>query len=270
MFGLGFTMGPVIGGVLGAVDVHLPFFVAGGMAVLNWLYGWFVLPESLPADRRRPFDWKRANPIGAFRGLRDLKGVGPLVAVAALAALAQFTMHNSWVLYTTFKFGWGPAQNGWALFVVGVMSALVQGYVLKHTLKRFSPQALAGFGLMASSLTYLAFGLVPEGWMMFGVIIVGTLLSGGAQASITSLLSNAAQSHEQGQTMGAMASLNSLMAVMAPVASAGLLGLVSHRPQGDVWIGLPFFFCALLQMVGATLAITFFRRHPTAAAPATA
>ena len=97
--------------------------------------------------------------------------------------------------------------------------------------------------------------------MMFAVIIVGTLLSGGAQASITSLLSNAARSHEQGQTMGAMAALNSLMAVAAPVISAVLLGTVSNRPPGDVWIGLPFYFCALLQVVGAGLAITHFRRQ---------
>lgn len=261
MFGLGFTLGPVLGGVLGAIDLHLPFFVAGGLAILNWLYGWFVLPESLPPERRRPFDWKRANPIGAFRGLAQLRGVGPLVAVAALAALAQFTLHNAWVLYTTFKFGWGPAQNGWSLFTVGVSSVLVQGFLLKHLLKRFSPQRLAGFGLVASACTYLGFGLASEGWMMFIVIIVGTLLGGGAQAAITSLLSNAADSHEQGQTMGAISALNSLMAVLAPVVSAALLGLVSHRPQGDVWIGLPFFFCALLQVVGASLAISHFRRQ---------
>jgi DHA1 family tetracycline resistance protein-like MFS transporter len=270
MFGLGFTLGPVIGGLLGSIDVHLPFFVAGGMAILNGLYGWFVLPESLPPEKRRPFEWKRANPIAAFKGLARLEGVGPLVAVAGLASLAQFILHNAWVLYTTFKFGWGPAQNGWSLFAVGVMSVLVQGFLLKHMLKRFSPRKLAGFGLVASALTYLGFGLATQGWMMFVVIVLGTLLGGGAQASITSLLSNAAASHEQGQTMGAMASLNSLMAVIAPVASAGLLGMVSHRPSGDVWIGLPFFFCCLLQAVGATLAITYFRRHRAATATAAA
>ena len=261
MFGLGFTLGPAIGGYLGAIDVHLPFFAAGGLAILNWLYGWFVLPESLPAERRRPFSWQRANPVGAVKALAQLKGVGPLVVVAALASLAQFTMHNSWVLYTTFKFGWGPADNGKSLFAVGVMSVLVQGFLLKHLLKRFTPMKLAAIGLVGSSLTYLGFGLAAEGWMMFVVIVVGTLIGSGAQASITSLLSNAASSQEQGQTMGSMASMTSLMAVLAPVVSAGLLGLVSHRPPGDVWIGLPFFFCALLQAVGATLAILHFRRQ---------
>jgi len=260
MFGLGFILGPAMGGLLGSVNIHLPFFVAGSLAVANWLYGWFVLPESLPPERRRPFAWQRANPVAALRGLTALRGVGGLVVVIALASLAQFTMHTSWVLYTTFKFGWGPAENGWSLFAVGVMSALVQGYLLRHMLKRWTPRQLATVGLVASSLTYLGFGLVSQGWMMYVVIVVGTIIGGGASASIQSIVSNAAQAHEQGQTMGSVASMNSLMGAIAPVIGASLLGMVSHRPQGDVWIGLPFFFCALLQAVGTLVAIVHFRR----------
>ena len=261
MFGLGFILGPVMGGLLGAIDVHLPFFVAGALAIVNGLYGYFVLPESLPAARRRAFEWRRANPFSSLRALGKLQGVGPLVAVIALATLSQFTLHTSWVLYTTFKFGWGPAQNGWSLFVVGVMSALVQGFLLKFLLRRFTPQRIAAVGLVGSALTYLGFGLASEGWMMFAVIIVGTLVGGGAQASITSLVSNAADAKSQGRTMGSVASLNSLMAVVAPTIAAPLLAVVSHRPPGDVWIGLPFYFCALLQATGATIAIRHFRRQ---------
>lgn len=261
MFGLGFILGPVMGGLLGSIDVRLPFFVAGALAVLNGLYGWLVLPESLAPANRRPFEWRRANPVAALSGLTRLEGVGPLVVVIALASLSQFTLHNSWVLYTTFKFGWGPAQNGWSLFAVGVMSVLVQGVLLKHMLKRWSPRQLATTGLLGSALTYLGFGLATEGWMMFVVIIVGNLIGGGAAASIQSLVSNAAQEHEQGRTMGSMASLNSLMAVAAPVVSAGLLGFVSHRPPGDALIGMPFYFCALLQATGALIAFRHFRRQ---------
>jgi DHA1 family tetracycline resistance protein-like MFS transporter len=261
MFGLGFTLGPAMGGLLGAIDLRLPFFVAGAMAIVNWLYGFFVLPESLAPEKRRPVEWRRANPIAAFQRLRELQGVGPLVLVIGLASLAQFTLHNSWVLYTTFKFGWGPAQNGGSLFAVGLMTAFVQGVLLKHMLKRWTPRQLAGGGLVGSALTYAGFGLASEGWMMFVVIIVGAIVGGGVQASIQSLVSNAAKEHEQGRTAGAIASLNSLSAVMAPVVAATLLGLVSHRPPGDVWIGLPFFFCALLQTVGAIVAVTHFRRH---------
>jgi MFS transporter, DHA1 family, tetracycline resistance protein len=270
MFGMGFVLGPVMGGLLGAIDIHYPFFVAGGLAILNWLYGYFVLPESLPAEKRRAFEWRRANPFTALSGLARLKGVGPLVVVIALAALAQFTLHNAWVLYTTFKFGWGPAQNGWSLFTVGVMSVLVQGFLLKHLLKRFSPQRLAAVGLVASTLTYLGFGLATEGWMMFVVIIIGNILGGGATAAIQSMVSNAADSAQQGQTMGSVASLNSIAAVMAPVLSATLLGVVSHRPQGDWLIGLPFYFCAALQLVGTLVALAHFRGRGARAVPTTA
>ena len=100
MFGMGFILGPVMGGLLGGIDLHLPFFVAGGLALLNWLYGFFVLPESLPPERRRRFEWRAANPVASLRGLAELKGVGPLVAVIGLSGLAQFVMHTSWVLYT--------------------------------------------------------------------------------------------------------------------------------------------------------------------------
>jgi DHA1 family tetracycline resistance protein-like MFS transporter len=270
MFGLGFTLGPVMGGLLGSIDLHLPFFAAGGMAVLNWLYGYFVLPESLPPERRKPFEWKRANPFSSLRELSQLRGVGALVAVIGLASLAQFTLHNSFVLYTTFKFGWGPAQNGWALFTVGLMSVLVQGFLLKHLLRRFSGRVLASVGLAASSLTYFSFGAASEGWMMFVIIIVGNLLGGGAAAVIQSLVSNAADSRSQGQTMGSVAALNSLMAVIAPVVSAPLLGMVSHLPAGDWRIGLPFYFCAGLQLCGTVIAIRHFRRAALQAAPAAA
>ncbi len=261
MFGLGFILGPAIGGVLGAIDIHLPFFVAGALAICNWLYGFFVLPESLPVERRRPFEWRRAHPFSALRQLGALQGVGPLVAVIGLATLAQFTLHSSWVLHNAFKFGWGPAENGWSLFVVGIMSFLVQGVLLRPLLKRFTPQRLASIGLIGSALTYLGFGLATEGWMIYVVIVVGTLLGGGAQASIQSLVSNAADSRNQGQTAGSVASLTSLMAVIAPTIAAPLLGLVSHLPRGNVWIGLPFFFCALLQAIGASIAISHFRRQ---------
>ena len=260
MFGLGFTLGPAMGGYLGSINLHLPFFIAGGMAVLNWIYGYFVLPESLAPERRKAFEWRRANPFGALVGLSQLHGAGSLVAVIGLAGLAQFTVQNSFVLYTTFKFGWGPRDNGLALFTVGLMSVLVQGFLLKHLLRHFSARTLAVGGLMASTLTYLAFGAITEGWMMFVVIIVGTLLGGGAAAVIQSLVSNSADARSQGQTMGAVAALNSLMAVMAPVISASLLGIVSHLPMGDWRMGLPFYFCAALQLVGTGFVAWHFHR----------
>ncbi len=267
MFGLGFVLGPMVGGLLGDIDVRLPFFVSGTLALLNWLYGWFVLPESLPRDRRRPFAWRRANPWASLRGLARLQGMAPLVVVIALSSLAQFVLHTSWVLYTKFKFGWGPAQVGWSLFVVGLVAVLVQGFLLKHLLKRFSARRLAALGALSGGLAYLGYGLATEGWMLY-VIIACNLLGAAAAAAMQALVSNAAGHDEQGQAMGALSSLNSLMLVLAPLLATPLLGAVSHRAPGDWLIGLPLYFCAALQLTAAALAVLYFRRPaPTLPTP---
>ena len=258
MFGLGFILGPVMGGVLGAIDLQLPFFVAGSLALVNLLYGYFVLPESLPAARRRPFRWKSANPVTALTALARLKGVGLLVGVIACSGLAQFVLYTCWVLYTTFKFGWGPSENGWSLAAVGVMSVIVQGFLLPRLLRRWPPRRLAVIGMISSTLAYACWGAASEGWMMFAVIGVN-LLGSAVAPSIQSIISGAADSHNQGQMLGALSSLNSLMAVIAPVLGAALLGVVSHLPQGDWRIGAPFYFCALLQGTALGLAILHFR-----------
>jgi MFS transporter, DHA1 family, tetracycline resistance protein len=258
MFGLGFILGPVMGGLIGAIDLRLPFFAAGSLALVNLLYGFFVLPESLPIDRRRRFDWRTAfNPITALAELGRLGGVGTLVAVIACTALSQFMLYTTWVLYTTFKFGWGPRENGWSLFAVGVMSALVQGLLLGRLLKRFSPQRLAIAGLISSTLAYLGWGAATEGWMMFAVVICN-VLGFTVAASMQSIVSRAADATTQGRTMGAVSGLQSLMAVVAPLIGAPLLGVVSNLPRGDWRIGAPFYFCALVQATALALAWTHF------------
>jgi len=260
MLGMGFILGPVIGGLLGGISLHLPFFFAAGLAIVNWLYGFFVLPESLPPERRRPFVLREANPISALRGLVELKGVGSLVIVIALSALAQFMTHTSWVLYTTFKFGWGPTQNGWSLFAIGLMSVLVQGVFLSRLLHRFSPQRLAIMGLISSSICYVLWGLATEGWMLYAVIFIN-VLGFAVSAAMQSLIANAADPTTQGRTAGAVGSLNSMMAVLAPAIGAPLLATVSHLPHGDWRIGAPFYFCAALQAASTVLALRHFRRE---------
>ncbi len=269
MFGLGFILGPVMGGLLGAVDLRLPFYAAGSLALLNWLYGYFVLPESLPAERRRPIDWRRANPISALQGLARLRGVEPLVVVIGLSALAQFTLHATWVLYTQFKFGWGPRENGWSLFAVGLTSALVQGFLMKHLLKCLSAPRLAVFGLASSALCYAAWGAATQGWMMYAVIFMN-VLGFAAAASVQSLISNAADADEQGRTLGAVASLNSLMAVAAPLVGAPLLAAVSGLGAGDWRIGAPYYFCAALQAAAMLIALRHLRAQGRASLAAAA
>ena len=261
MFGIGFILGPVLGGILGGIDLQLPFFVAGGLALINLAYGYFVLPESLPAEQRRAVNWRRANPLSSLKQLAELKGVGLLVGVVACAGLAQFTLYTTWVLYTTFKFHWGPTENGWSLFAVGIVSALVQGVLLGRLLKRFTAQRLAVMGLVSSTLAFAAWGVVTEGWMMYPVIFAN-LLGAAVAATMQSLISSAADARNQGQTMGALSGLSSLTAVVAPAFGAPLLGLVSHLPAGDWRIGAPMYFCAALQALALVLAVIHFRRMP--------
>lgn len=260
MFGLGFIIGPVMGGLLGAINIQLPFFVAGAFAMINWLYGYFVLPESLPVERRHPFHWRLANPLVSLSALTRLSGVGRLVAVVALSGLAQFVLYTSWVLYTTFKFGWGPRENGWSLAAVGIMSLVVQGFLLRHLLKRFSPRRLSIAGLVSSTIAHLAWGAATQGWMLYAVIFAN-VFGYTITASLQSIISGAADAKSQGQTMGAVNSLNSLMAVFAPLFSAPLLATVSHLSRGDWRIGAPIYFCALLQATSLGLAYLHFRRE---------
>ncbi|MBS1169779.1 MAG: Tetracycline-efflux transporter [Burkholderiaceae bacterium] len=260
MIGLGFIIGPVMGGLLGDVSLRLPFYVAGGLALLNLLYGYFVLPESLPVERRRPFAWRAAHPLNAYRQLAQLSGIGQLLAVIVCCGLAQFMMHTSWVLYTTFKFGWGPQQNGWSLATVGVVSVIVQGVLLGRLLKRLSSRRLAVLGLLSSAIAHLLWGLANEGWMMYA-IIAGNALGFTVTACIQSIISSAAGAARQGETMGAVNSINSLMAVIAPVIAAPLLGMVSHLPKGDWRIGAPMYFCAALLAAALVLAQAHFRRE---------
>jgi MFS transporter, DHA1 family, tetracycline resistance protein len=258
MFGVGFILGPVLGGLLGSINLRLPFVVAGSLAFLNLLYGFFVLPESLPPSGRHAFEWRVANPFGALRRLSLLKGAAPLAVVVACCALAQFVLYTCWVLYTTFKFGWGPRDNGWSLAAVGVVSAVVQGLLLGRILRHISVRRLAVLGLLSSTIAYLLWGAATHGWMMYAIIFVN-LLGATVSSTIQSIISSAADAHDQGKTLGAVGGLNSLMAVIAPAVGAPLLTMVSHLPKGDWRIGAPFYFCALLQATALYLTVAHFR-----------
>lgn len=259
MFGIGFILGPVLGGFLGSIRLQLPFLVAGTLALANLAYGVLVVPESLAREDRRAFAWGNVTPLASLRSLARLEGVGGLVAVIACSGLAQFVTYTTWVLYSKFKFGWGPRENGWTLAAFGIASVIGQGFLLGRLLKSFSPRRLALAGLVSSTLAYAAFGAVTEGWMLFPVIALN-LLGTTVSANVQSIVSSAASAQNQGQTMGAVSSLNSLMAVFAPALAGPLMALVSHYPPGDVRMGAPFYFCALLQGAAFALAVRHFRR----------
>jgi DHA1 family tetracycline resistance protein-like MFS transporter len=254
MLGLGFILGPAIGGILGDIDVRLPFFVAGSGGLINLLYGILVLPESLPPERRRPMNWRAAlNPLANLMRLRGLKGVGGLVAVIGLGSLAQFILQTVWVLYTTFRFGWTPQQNGWSLFAVGATGFIVQGFLLRRLMARVSAQRLVLAGLASAAICHFGWAVATQGWMMYA-FIAANLLSYAVVPTLQSIVSAAADQTSQGQTMGAVAALSSLASVLGPVVGASLLGFVSHLPPGDWRMGAPFFVTAALLVACTVIA----------------
>jgi DHA1 family tetracycline resistance protein-like MFS transporter len=255
-FGLGFIFGPMIGGLLGGVDLRLPFYAAAGLSLLNAAYGYFVVPESLPPGRRSPFSLARANPFTALVALARHREIGSLVVVFALVVLAQLMLQTTWVLYTHFRFDWGPRENGFALFCVGLVATVVQGALLGRLLRRFGEVRIALTGIAVGTVAYILYGLAQHGWMMYA-IIVGNFISFAAGPALQGVVSNAVGPGEQGVTMGALNSINSIMFVIAPSIGTPLLAQVSYLPPTDWRVGATFFVSAVLQAIALVLA----RRH---------
>jgi DHA1 family tetracycline resistance protein-like MFS transporter len=245
-FGLGFIFGPMIGGLLGDVNLRLPFYAAAALSLLNATYGFFVVPESLPRERRASFALARANPFAALLTLGRHPEIGRLVVVFALVVLAQLILQTTWVLYTHFRFGWGPRDNGFALFLVGLVATVVQGALLGRLLRRFGDVRIALSGLAVGTVAYLLYGLAQHGWIMY-VVIIGNFLSFAAGPALQGIVSNAVDPREQGVTMGALNSINSIMFVLAPAIGTPLLAQVSRLPPSDWRIGATFFVSAALQ-----------------------
>jgi len=178
------------------------------------------------------------------------------VVVFALVVLAQLMLQVTWVLFTHFRFDWGPLENGFALFIVGLVATVVQGALLGRLLARFGDVRLALAGLAVGTVAYVLYGLAHQGWMMYA-IIVGNFLSFAAGPALQGIVSNAVDPREQGVTMGALNSINSIMFVLAPAIGTPLLAAVSHLPPSDLRVGATFFLSAILQAIGFLLA----RRH---------
>jgi DHA1 family tetracycline resistance protein-like MFS transporter len=269
-FGVGFIVGPVLGGVLGHVDIRLPFYAAAALSLVNGLYGYFVLPESLPPGQRTPVRLRKANPFASLAGLARLANVGELVGVIALSNLAQFILHTVWVLYTAFRFGWGPLESGVSLFVVGLAVALVQGVLLGRLLRVLGERRLVLAGLASGTVAFTAYGCASAGWMMYTIIFLN-LLSFAVGAALNAVVSRAAPPGEQGLAMGALAALTSLMAVLAPLLGAPLLAATSGLPDTDWRVGAPFFLAAALNGLALLLAAwRFAREAPRSVADASA
>ena len=200
-FGLGFICGPMLGGLLGSVNLHLPFYVAAALSAANLAYGYFAVPESLPADRRAPFALRTINPFAALGRLLKRTEIRGLVIVYALMTFAQMMLQSTWVLYTTFRFDWTPRENGIALFCVGVSAAVVQAGLLGVLMQRFGEVRLSLLGLASGAITYMLYGLATQGWMMY-VFILCNLLAFAAGPALQSIISKSSAAERTGRADG--------------------------------------------------------------------
>jgi len=253
MFGLGFIVGPVAGGILGDIDLRLPFLVAAGFALVNAGYGLFVLPESMPRERRVAFSIARANPFSALGALAAVPQVRGYIAVFSLLALAQFVLHATWVLATSARFGWGPREAGLSLFVVGVASVLMQGVLMGRAVRRFGERRLAIAGMTSGVLASLAYAFVPQGWMVYPVIL-SNLLGFAAMPALQALISRGFDQSRQGLTLGSLNSINGVMTVVAPIVGTALFAQVAHLPADDLRLSVTFFLGAGLQAIAVLIA----------------
>ena len=251
-FGLGFMIGPALGGVLGEIDPYLPFYVAAGLSFGNALYGYFVVPESLPVERRSPFSLRRANPFRALADLVRSKAMGSLIIVFALFTLAHMTMIQSWVLYTRFRFNWGTFENGILLACVGFLAIVVQGGLIGRLVKRFGEERLALAAIGVNVFVQVAYGSAQSGWMMYPILFLGFLIFTAGPA-IQGAVSKSTDERTQGVTLGSLQSINSLALVFGPLIGNQILQEVANLPPNDIRMGASFFFCALLNAAAFVL-----------------
>ncbi len=259
MFGLGFICGPVLGGMLGEMDIRYPFYLAAAVSLSNVVYGYFSLPESLAPEHRKHFSFKSANPFAGLNGLKQLRGVGPLVWVYALTIFAQFTLQTTWVLSTELRFGWSPMQNGFSLFCVGVSSVVMQGVFLGRYIKRVGDANAVLFGLASSCVALTLYGLAQSGWMMYALILCN-VLSFAAGPALQAMFSRSVDARSQGMAMGSLTALASIMSVFATLLGTSLLAQVSHLEKGSLLLGAPFFMAATVQCLALMLAYRHLRR----------
>lgn len=259
-FGIGFIIGPVVGGILGKYSTHLPFIAAAALAFLNAIYGYFVLPESLDKEHRRPFDIKRANPLGSLLQLNKYPAVLGLAVSLFLVYFAAQSVQSVWTFYTIEKFSWNEAMIGYSLGAVGLSVALVQGGLIRVAIPKLGKERSIWIGLVLYGIGLILFGIANKGWMMFAFIIPYSL-GGIAGPALQGIMTEQVPSNEQGELQGALTSLMSLSAIFGPWTMTYLFyyftkpGTPYHLP------GAPFLLGALLMFLSAILAVRSFKRN---------
>lgn len=273
MFGLGFIAGPALGGLLGGLGTRAPFFVAAAVSLLNCVYGFFVLPESLPPERRRPFDWRRANPLGTLLQMLKLPVVPWLLFALFLWMLAHQVMPSTWAYYTKFRFGWSEALIGASLALTGVVTASSQMILLRRLVPRIGERRAAMAGIATGVLGFLGFASATSGWMMFAWLPTW-FLAALVMPSTNGLLSRHIGPDAQGELQGAVACLFSLSSIIGPPLMtqlfAGFTAPGAHLqvPGAAFFASATLGLCALAVHLLATGAAPVPAAAPSPAAPA--
>jgi DHA1 family tetracycline resistance protein-like MFS transporter len=252
-FGLGFIIGPLIGGVFGHIGVRIPFLVAAVLSLLNWIYGYFVLPESLLLENRRRFDWTRANPLGSLKHLKRYPAILGLIGAMVLIYIAGHAAQSTWTYFTMEKFKWNEEWVGYSLAFVGVSVAIVQGGLIRLTQKKWGSEKSIYIGLCFTILGLVLFAFAFEGWQMF-VFIVFYSLGGIAGPAIQGTLSSHVPANEQGELQGALTSLMSLTSIVGPLLMTGLFSYFTSQKAPLYFPGAPFMMGAILTGLSLLLA----------------
>ena len=257
-FGIGFILGPAAGGLLGALGPRVPFWAAAGLAGVNLLYGWFILPESLKPENRRAFSWREANPLGALRLLGRYPVVWGLTGALAASNLAGQSLNSTWVLFTTARFGWGVRENGLSLAVFGAVALIFQVGLSRVLLPRWGDRRTLVIGLAVGVAQYAAFALATRGWMIYVFTFAGGISFLAGQAT-QGLLSRQVGEDEQGTLQGALASLVSLTGIVGPVLATNLFAYFT-RPGAPVQVpGISFLLAAALTALALVLSVRALR-----------
>jgi DHA1 family tetracycline resistance protein-like MFS transporter len=252
-FGIGFVIGPAIGGLLSDFGARTPFLVAAFFSMANFIYGFIVLKESLPVENRRVFEWKRSNPFGALQQMKRFKKLKYLFLVSFLTILTTMCVHSTWNFYSMEKFGWTTKEVGISLAVVGVCFGVVQGALTGKIVAKVGQRNAAKLGLFLSIFVLMGMGLIYEGWMMYAIILPYAF-TGIVDPAIRSIISGQVQSNEQGELQGIFTSLMSLAEIIGPPLFMWFYyNFKSSVPNSNLGLGTPFLVAAFIALLAFLL-----------------
>jgi DHA1 family tetracycline resistance protein-like MFS transporter len=269
-FALGFILGPAIGGLLGNYGPKVPFIAAGILTLLNWLYGFFVLPESLKPENRRAFEWKRSNPFGTLVSLWKYPVIAGLLISLTFVYLASHAVQSNWNYYTIEKFKWTPGAIGLSLAIIGFSFALVMGVLIKKIVPKLGEQRSVYIGLAMYAAGLLLFAFATQGWMMYAFIPV-YCLGGIAGPSMQGIMAGIVPPNAQGELQGGFTSLMSVTAIFGPPMMNHLFAYFT-KPGGDIYFpGAAMLLGFLYMIVSAMLARSTLKKNlPQTKAPTAA